>query len=714
MMDRSSGCMKSWRSLVAGAACGIALLASSTTFANTPVNGAAFTTTNTTVDGTGHCKNGNEAVNCNIYDGKTYVWMNGGPVSAGLGDGTYFFAVLAPGGQSDANDGSPDNLSDDFDAYTNRTFTLTGGTIGPYAGTHDFAGNKIRLAPYIDTTNPGGVYILAICSLADGYPVDASDCKYDAFKVLPANAFVVKACKFNDANGDGIKDGDEPLLANWVITGTGVLNESGVQSTVSLTTDEDGCAAFTVGDRNAAVTFTETSQNGWLQTAPFDTGTYGGYTGSATGVATLTTPIAPDQVVYFGNYNLFEGGNIDVTKTASPRAEFTLSIAKSVDKTSVTKAYGSATFNYTVNVSHGSGTWTVYGDITISNTTSLTVPNVKVVDTIDNNGTCTVKQSGSAVTSVTVAPGSTPLTYNCTFASPLSFATTGTNAVSLQVYDSVNDEWVEIAYNTASYSFAALGIAGAVDGCVNVTDSFAGTLGTVCADAVSPVSFTYSRTIAVQSGCHRYDNTATFTTDDSATTGSDSETVTVCGPINTGAKTIGFWQNKNGQTIIVQSGPSSGTCNATTWLRTYAPFQDLPATASCSALATYVFNVIKAASSAGTSMNPMLKAQMLATALDVYFSSASLGGNKIGAPQPLGDVTISLTNICKDIGTCNTLEDVSGAFGGATTMTVTAMLSYAAGQSNVGGSAWYGQVKATQEKAKDAFDAINNQVAFAP
>jgi hypothetical protein len=44
-------------------------------------------------------------------------------------------------------------------------------------------GLLIQLAPYDDTTNPGGVYILAACSLDGGYPVDPSDCKYDAFKV---------------------------------------------------------------------------------------------------------------------------------------------------------------------------------------------------------------------------------------------------------------------------------------------------------------------------------------------------------------------------------------------------------------------------------------------------------------------------------------------------------------------------------------------------
>src|ERR1044072_5212027 len=92
--------------------------------ANTSVTGAAFTTTNTNADGTGHCKNGNEDVNCNIYDGKQYVWLNGGPSTAYVGDGDYFFAVLEPGGQGgndNPNDGTPKNLSDDYDAHTNRT-----------------------------------------------------------------------------------------------------------------------------------------------------------------------------------------------------------------------------------------------------------------------------------------------------------------------------------------------------------------------------------------------------------------------------------------------------------------------------------------------------------------------------------------------------------------------------------------------------------------
>jgi hypothetical protein len=40
------------------------------------------------------------------------------------------------------------------------------------------------------------------------------------------------------------------------------------------------------------------------------------------------------------------------------------------------------------------------------------------------------------------------------------------------------------------------------------------------------------------------------------------------------------------------------------------------------------------------------------------------------------------------------------------------MLGYTASRSNVGGTAWYGQLKSLQVLAKDGFDAMNNQVAF--
>ena len=71
--------------------------------------GAISSTTNPAVDNpTGTltlCNNGGAgannppgAVNCNIYTAKQYVWLSGLPDSANLDPGTYFFAVLDPGG----------------------------------------------------------------------------------------------------------------------------------------------------------------------------------------------------------------------------------------------------------------------------------------------------------------------------------------------------------------------------------------------------------------------------------------------------------------------------------------------------------------------------------------------------------------------------------------------------------------------------------------
>ncbi|HET9689817.1 MAG TPA: hypothetical protein VFP61_01590 [Acidimicrobiales bacterium] len=157
---------------------------------------AVSTTVDTAVDGSGHCLNGTGLVNCNLYDGKQYVWLSGLTKSAALDPGTYFFAVLAPGGQgsnANPNDGTPLNLSLATDDWTYREFTVgpTGTLALVKAGHHaiDTVENKINLADYQNTPNPGGEYILAVCAVpatiatTNAPGVNPSDCKYDAFKV---------------------------------------------------------------------------------------------------------------------------------------------------------------------------------------------------------------------------------------------------------------------------------------------------------------------------------------------------------------------------------------------------------------------------------------------------------------------------------------------------------------------------------------------------
>ena len=68
-----------------------------------------------------------------------------------------------------------------------------------------------------------------------------------------------------------------------------------------------------------------------------------------------------------------------------------------------------------------------------------------------------------------------------------------------------------------------------------------------------------------------------------------------------------------------------------------------------------------------------------------------------------------------EVGSSGAFEVVSSAFGATASLTVLAMLTYqnTADPGADAGANWYGQVKATQVLAKDAFDSINNSVAFA-
>lgn len=233
--------------------------------------GAVYTTVNRR-EGGSHCKNGNPPINCNIYDAKPYVWLNGGPASNGLTpDGDYFFAVLSPGGQPNPNDGGANNLSDDFDAYPNRTFAVSGGELSAYGGTHDLeaGAHLVRLFPYADTTNPGGVYIMAVCFLGTGYPVDPRSCKYDAFKVqrgrVQVQAFL-SGKKYRDDDKSGTLEFGELGLEGWSVR---VSNADGTNSVA--VTDANGdwshaTAPHAPASGSSTFTVCEDRQAGWRQT----------------------------------------------------------------------------------------------------------------------------------------------------------------------------------------------------------------------------------------------------------------------------------------------------------------------------------------------------------------------------------------------------------------------------------------------------------------
>jgi hypothetical protein len=416
-----------------------------------------------------------------------------------------------------------------------------------------------------------------------------------------------------------------------------------------------------------------------------------------------------DVIAHVPGCGVKNAADLQVSKVATPSftRTYNWSISKNVDKTKVEQNGGNATFNYSVTASETGFTdsgWAASGTITVTNPNNWEDVTTTVTDAVDNGGTCAITDANGGVNEVVPASNSIELPYTCTYTSAPD-PSAGTNTATA-TWDATGAGTVDnSATGTAGVDFSST-TPTAVNQTVDVTDSYAGPLGTLTATdgpTLTSQTFTYSRTVPVpETGCQTYDNTATIV----QTGQTSSDEVQVCAPPSskTGALTIGFWHNKNGQGIISGSGTTGGVCNVGTWLEQYAPFQDLAANADCATTAAYVGTVISAATCGGSTCNAQLKAQMLATALNVYFSDPSLGGDQIGAPGPIGADTVDLTTIGGS-------ENDSAAFGGSTSLTIQQMLTYAAGQSDTGGVTWYGQVKATQVLAKDAFDAINNQNA---
>jgi len=285
------------------------------------VAGAAFTTF---VDAS-QCLDSPNGVDCNNYASKDGVYMSGGPSAAGLSDGDYFFAVLVPGFQNGGfTDGAKGNLSDTTaggttgdlglgDNVSCRTFHVANHEIDSYSTGCDHAtgtnpGHRfvIQLSPYDNTSNAGGVYILAICQVRATNP---SQCKFDAFRVPPTGVVtpfgVVSGMKYYDANTNGQWDSGEPGIAGWPIDFT-----DGVSGT--LTTDSKG--AFSASFVADTYTFAEQVANSpWVQTGNLvdQSSTKDGASVTLNGDKTYTVVVVDGSTasgLYFGNVCLGAGG----------------------------------------------------------------------------------------------------------------------------------------------------------------------------------------------------------------------------------------------------------------------------------------------------------------------------------------------------------------------------------------------------------------------
>jgi hypothetical protein len=360
--------------------------------------------------------------------------------------------------------------------------------------------------------------------------------------------------------------------------------------------------------------------------------------------------------------------------------------------------------------------WQLSGVATVTNPNDWESVPVVLGDSVSGGvGTCSFTGSSS----LTVGPGqSVPLAYVCTYPalpSPPSGTDTATATWDKTTYFTPDGS----ATNSAGFTFT--GPTNFVNQTVTLTESFNSqppvALGTITAVQVKPwatKTFLESPTLNFPaSGCVDEPNLSALP----PTSLTSSETITLCTTIKSGAKSAGFWALFQGRGLILHGAATGGVCNSGTWLRNDAPFQDLSPNASCAQVQSYVTGVFSASIS---SVLADLKMQALATALNVYFSDPSLGGNMISAPAPIGNYSVDLTHVCvmKDSGTgsgtcAGTVTSSSNAFGGATQLTVSQMLATSSSFSNAGGTAWYSN-SATQALAKNAFDAVNNQKAMAP
>src|SRR5207245_1410573 len=246
--------------------------------------------------------------------------------------------------------------------------------------------------------------------------------------------------------------------------------------------------------------------------------------------------------------------------------------------------------------------WQVNGMITVANPNDWEAITANITDATNNGGSCTV--TGGTGLSLP-ARGSVNLPYSCSYASapsPSSGINTATGSWNADTFFTPDGS----ASGTAPADFTGLPTA-TVNKTITVTDNFNSvttTLGTLMATdspTFAAATYTYSRTVNVPTfNCLKFTNTAVIV----ETTQSASQTIEVCGPAKTGALTMGFWQNKNGQGVI-QTNSGANCQNLRTWLNQFHPFSDLTATVcgsspslgatSGTGVAGSIYNVIKAA-----------------------------------------------------------------------------------------------------------------------
>lgn len=247
---------------------------------------------------------------------------------------------------------------------------------------------------------------------------------------------------------------------------------------------------------------------------------------------------------------------LTVTKDASTSFTRTWewTIDKSADQTDLLLSEGQlfqVSYEVTVNATSTDSDHTVSGNISVNNPAPIDATLSGVSDVVSPNTAASV--DCSVTFPYTLAAGAT---LNCTYSADLPDDSDRTNTATatLQNYD-YDSDGIGTPSGSTGFSFSAnVSFANAtiteVDECVDVSDTNDGVLGTVCAGD-APKTFTYSlwfgahpdADVVLECGDNTHTNTASFVTNDTSATGSDSWTVNANVACAEGCTlTPGYWK----------------------------------------------------------------------------------------------------------------------------------------------------------------------------
>lgn len=219
--------------------------------------------------------------------------------------------------------------------------------------------------------------------------------------------------------------------------------------------------------------------------------------------------------------------HLTLAKTAdtSWKRDWSWTIDKTVDQPTVSvKAGATATVTYTVALGavNTDSAYRVTGTITVSNPAPIAASLTAVTDSFAGSN-ATVTCPSTAVP----AGGSLECAYALDLTGPVDGTNTATATQQNYAYPAGTPTGTTNVSGTASVAFSATPTV-ETDECVTVVDSMTGASRSFCRGDAS-LSWTYAHDFGPYGTCGStdYPNTATFTTNDSGTTGSSSASVTV-------------------------------------------------------------------------------------------------------------------------------------------------------------------------------------------